>query len=418
MNPIENKYNEAKIEYARIGVDSDEAIRRLESIPVSMHCWQGDDLVGFENSGQISDGGIMATGSYKGRARNADELRADIETVFSVVPGKHRVALHAIYAETGGKAIPRNQLQPEHFSRWIDWASGQRIGMDFNPTYFAHQNSRSGFTLSSSDEGIRNYWIEHGIASRKIGEAIGKGLNSTCINNFWIPDGYKDTPADRFAPRERLTESLDAIFAEKVDERFNRDAIESKLFGIGTESYVVGSHEFYLGYAITHKKILTLDTGHFHPTETISDKISSMMFYLDELMLHISRGVRWDSDHVVVLNDDLRAIGREIIRGNLTSRIHVGLDYFDASINRVAAWVIGMRSVSKALLYALMEPYLMLKQYELEGNFTERLALMETLDCYPFGAVWDYYCLRKNVPMENEWFAKISSYEKSVLINR
>ncbi len=390
---------------------------KLKSIPVSMHCWQGDDLVGFENSGQITDGGIIATGNYKGRARNPDELRMDIEMAMSVIPGKHRLSLHAIYGESDGNVVPRNKLLPEHFNRWIDWASENKIGLDFNPTFFSHPMANTGFTLSSSDRGIRDFWIEHGIASRKIGEAFGKNLKNQCITNFWIPDGYKDTPADRYSPRKYLTESLDTIFRETIDDRYNQDSVESKLFGIGTESYVVGSYEFYMGYALTNKKILCLDTGHFHPTETISDKISSLLFYFDELLLHVSRGVRWDSDHVVVLNDDVRAITREIIRWGFSNRIHIGLDYFDASINRVAAWVIGMRSVIKGLLYALMEPYPLLKKLELEGNYTGRLALMESLDRYPFGAVWDYYCLRNNVPLENVWLLKVIAYERSVLMN-
>jgi L-rhamnose isomerase len=418
MNQTEKSYDLAKDKYASVGIDTEKVIEILSSISLSMHCWQGDDVVGFESAGQIVDGGIMATGSYPGRARNADELRMDVEKVFSMIPGKHRLSLHAIYAETGGRKVPRHKLEPKHFSRWMDWASDKGVGLDFNPTFFSHPNASSGFTLSSRDKGIRDFWIEHGIASRKIGEAMGKALKTTCINNFWIPDGYKDTPADRVTPRELLRDSLDAIFSEEIDDLFNRDALESKLFGIGSESYVVGSHEFYTGYAIKNRKILTLDTGHFHPTESISDKISSLLIYLDELLLHISRGVRWDSDHVVVLNDDVRSIAREIIRGNYTDRIHIALDYFDASINRVAAWVIGMRSVIKALLLALLEPYEMLLKREIEGDFTGRLALMESFKSLPFGAVWDYYCARSLVPAEDKWIADIESYESNILFNR
>ncbi len=419
MNGKFQSYGEAKTKYQEIGVDVEKALGILETIPISMHCWQGDDLKGFESSGNLSDGGILATGQYPGRARTAGELRQDIEKALSLIPGKHRVALHAIYLETAGaKPVPRNDISPKHFSGWIDWAKDQKLGLDFNPTFFAHPMASSGFTLAALDDGVRQFWVEHGIASRKIGEAIGRALDDTCITNFWIPDGYKDFPADRYSPRQRLTDSLDRIFLEPVDPNYNLDAVESKLFGIGSESYVVGSFEYYLGYSITKNKLLTLDSGHFHPTETITDKISSLMFYLDDLYLHVSRGVRWDSDHVVIYDQQVQEIAQEIIRGEFLNRIHIGLDYFDASINRVAAWVIGMRSVIKALLYALVEPYQMLKRYEKTHNFTGRLAWMETAKTLPFGTIWSEYCHRKDVPCDQEWLTEISRYEERILKNR
>ena len=375
-------------------------------------------MVGFEGGNGISEGGIMTTGNYPGRARNVDELRSDMEKVFSLVPGKHRVALHAIYAETGGKEISREKLEPGHFFGWIDWARTQGIKLDYNPTFFSHPKAADGFTLASRDKGIRDFWIEHGISSRFIGETMGKKLGTTCINNFWIPDGYKDTPADRYKPRELLKESLDKIFGENVDERYNKDSVESKLFGIGTESYVVGSHEFYTAYAVKNNKVLCLDSGHFHPTESIADKISSMMLFLNELLLHVSRGIRWDSDHVVVLNDEVKSIMLEIVRGGFLDRVHIGLDYFDASINRVATWTIGMRSVLKALLLALLEPHFRLVEYEANGDFTGRLALLETARTLPFGVVWNHYCEQAGVPDESNWYMEITAYEKSTLSNR
>lgn len=411
-------FESVKNRYADHGVDVENALEQLASIPISMHCWQGDDVVGFEGGSGISDGGIMATGNYPGRARNADELRSDMEKVFSLVPGEHRIALHAIYAETGRKAVSREKLEPAHFSGWIDWARAQRIKLDYNPTFFSHPKAADGFTLASRDKGIRDFWIEHGISSRVIGESMGKKLDTTCITNFWVPDGYKDTPANRFKPRELLKESLDRIFSVKINERYNRDSVESKLFGIGSESYVVGSHEFYTAYAIKNNKVLCLDSGHFHPTETIADKISSLMLFLDELLLHVSRGIRWDSDHVVVLNDEVKSIMLEIVRGGFLDRVHIGLDYFDASINRVAAWTIGMRSVLKALLLALLEPHSRLVEYEANGDFTGRLALLETTRTFPFGVVWDHYCEQAGVPDESNWYKEITAYEKSTLSNR
>jgi L-rhamnose isomerase len=334
------------------------------------------------------------------------------------VPGRHRVALHAIYAETEGKKVSREKLQPAHFTRWIDWGREQGIKFDYNPSFFSHPKASDGFTLASRDKGIREFWIEHGISSRHIGEALGKAFDTTCINNFWIPDGYKDITADRLTPRTILKDSLDRIFSVEVDERCNRDSVESKLFGIGSESYVVGSHEFYLGYAIQNNKILCIDMGHYHPTESIADKISAVMLFVDELMLHVSRGVRWDSDHVVLFNEEVRALMREIVHGGFTERVHIGLDFFDASINRVAAWTIGMRSAIKALLFALLEPQKLLVEHEVAGNFTARLALFESIKNMPFGAIWDHYCETSGVPTDIEWFKEVQTYEEEVLAKR
>jgi L-rhamnose isomerase len=410
---IEKAYEAARQRYAELSVDSDKAMERLKKIAISLHCWQGDDVGGFESSEGLTGGGIMATGAYPGKARTADELRADIDKVMSLIPGKHRLNLHANYAETKGK-VERNELEPEHFKTWIDWAKANGLGMDFNGTFFSHPKADSGFTLSSADEEIRKFWVEHGIVCRKIGAAMGKELGSPCVTNLWIADGYKDIPADRKAPRERLKQSLDEIFAEKIDRRHLLDAVECKLFGIGSESYVVGSHEFYLGYAIENKTLLCLDTGHFHPTEVVSDKISSVLTFLDEILLHVSRGVRWDSDHVVILSDELRAIAQEIVRGGYLDRVHIGLDFFDASINRIAAWVIGTRCMIKALLIALLEPSDKLRQMELESDYTSRLAMMEELKTLPFGAVWDYYCAKQDVPPGPDWLKQVRDYEQKV----
>lgn len=415
---IEQAFALAKERYAEMGVDVEQALKRLSEISISLHCWQGDDVRGFEETGAELGGGLAVTGNYPGRARTPDELRADLDMALSLIPGKHRLNLHAMYAETGGKRVERNELAPEHFQNWIEWAKAKGMGMDFNPTFFAHPKAADGFTLSHPDKAIRQFWIEHGIVCRRIGAAMGKALGTPCITNVWIPDGYKDTPVDRKGPRERLTESLDAIFAEPIDPRFNRDSLEGKLFGIGSESYVVGSHEFYLGYAISRKKLLCLDTGHFHPTEVVSDKISAVLMWLDEILLHVSRGVRWDSDHVVILSDELQAIAQELVRGGYLNRVHIGLDFFDASINRVAAWVIGARCMIKALLMALLEPIDTLRQLEAEGNFTARLAMLEELKTLPFGAVWDYYCLQSDVPVGEAWLAEVKRYEKEVLSKR
>jgi L-rhamnose isomerase len=414
---IESAFALANERYAALGVDVGAALQRLKTIPVSMHCWQGDDVVGFEHQTEALGNGLAVTGNYPGKARSIDELRKDAESAFSMIPGKHRLNLHAIYGDFVGP-VDRNEVEPAHFQSWIDWAGDQSIGLDFNPSFFSHSNASDGFTLAHADEGIRNFWIEHGIACRKIGAAMGGSLGSACVTNFWVPDGYKDLPADRTAPRQRLADSLDKIFAESIDPKLNLDAVECKLFGIGSESYVVGSHEFYLGYALSRKKMLCLDAGHFHPTEVISDKISSVLMYLPEILLHGSRGVRWDSDHVVTLSDELQAIAQEVVRGGYVDRVHLGLDFFDASINRVAAWVIGTRNMIKAMLMALLEPTEKIQRMELEGDLTSRLALFEELKTLPFGAVWDYYCLQSGVPVGTDWLEQVKQYETSVQSKR
>jgi L-rhamnose isomerase len=415
---IESAYQFAKARYAELDVDTDRAMDQLTRIAVSIHCWQGDDVGGFESDEGLSGGGIMATGSYPGRARTADELRSDLERAFRLIPGKHRLNLHAMYLESDTGPIDRNQIEPAHFQRWIDWARGQGIGMDFNPTFFSHPLAADGWTLASRNEPVRRFWVEHATACRKVGESIGRQLGSPCVTNVWIPDGYKDVTIDRKGPREVLKRSLDEIFADSIDPAFHLDAVECKLFGIGSETYVAGSHEFYLGYAIRNNVLLCLDAGHFHPTETIADKISSVLLFLDEILLHVSRGIRWDSDHVVVVTDDLKAIAEEIVRGGFLDRVHIGLDFFDASIHRVAAWVIGTRAMLKALLIALLEPTEALRRLELEGDFTARLAMVEELKTLPFGAVWDYHCLRQDVPLGMTWMDDVRRYEQDVTAKR
>lgn len=411
-------YTFAQQAYADLGVDTEAALKALAQIPISLHCWQGDDVAGFESQGEALSGGIQATGNYPGKARNISELRADLDQALSLIPGKHRLNLHAIYGDFDGKKVDRDAVGVEHFQSWIDWSKERQLGIDFNPSFFSHALSKDGFTLSSSDKAIREFWINHGIASRKIAVEIGRQLGNTTVTNYWVPDGSKDLPIDRKAPRERLAASLDAIFAEKIDPSHNLDAVECKLFGIGSESYVVGSHEFYMGYAVTRQKLLCLDAGHFHPTETIADKISSVLQFVPEILLHVSRGVRWDSDHVVLLDDPTKAIMEEIVRGGFTSRTHIGLDFFDASINRVAAWVIGTRSALKSLLIALLEPIDKLRQVENEGDNTSRLALLEELKTLPFAAVWDEHCRRQNVPVGPAWLGEVKKYEADVLAKR
>jgi L-rhamnose isomerase len=416
---VEQAYAVAKEQYAAIGVDTEAALKKLATVPVSMHCWQGDDVGGFETAGaELSGGGIQATGNYPGKARTIDELQSDVEKAMSLIPGKHRLNLHACYLDNGGTFVDRNEVRPEHFQRWIDWGKGKLHGMDFNPTYFSHPKAADGFTLAHPDQGIRQFWIDHGIACRKIGAAMGKAFGTPTVTNFWMPDGYKDIPVDRLAPRQRLAESLDTILAEKIDPKIHLDAVESKLFGIGAESYTVGSHEFYMGYAVSRKILLCLDAGHYHPTEVISDKISAVMMFVPELLLHVSRPVRWDSDHVVILNEELLAIAQELVRSGKLEKVHIGLDFFDASINRIAAWVIGMRNMVKALLYAMLEPTEEMKQAELAMDYTKRLAMMEELKTLPFGAVWDYYCHTQNVPVGMAWFEQVRQYEKDVLSKR
>lgn len=415
---ITKAYELAKKTYEEWGVNVDEALNKVNDIAISLHCWQGDDVTGFENPDAQLTGGIQTTGDYPGKARTPEELRADLDKAMSLIPGKLRLNLHAIYAETNGEKVERDELKPEHFANWVNWAKSKGIGLDFNPTCFSHEKSSDGFTLSHQDDEIRNFWIRHCIASRKIAEYFGKELGTPAVTNIWVPDGYKDIPADRTAPRERLKDSLDKIFEVKIDEKYNLDAVESKVFGIGSESYVVGSNEFYMGYAVQNKKLLCLDAGHFHPTEVISDKVSAVMQFVDEILLHVSRPVRWDSDHVVILNDELIAIAQELVRGNYLDRTHIGLDFFDASINRIAAWVIGTRNMRKALLYALLEPISYLKEVEANKDYTSRLAVLEEMKTAPFAAIWDYYLMQNNMPVGSDWLKEVKEYEQNVLLKR
>lgn len=410
-------YADAKEAYANLGVDTEAALNQLEQTPVSLHCWQGDDVTGFEVQESSGGGGIMATGNYPGRARNVNELRQDLEMVSTLIPGPLRLNLHAIYADTD-QAPARDELEPQHFQGWIDWANAQNWGLDFNPTCFAHPMADDGFTLSHQKKEIRDFWIRHCIACRRIGAEMGRQTGSPTVTNIWIPDGYKDLPADRAAPRQRLQESLDAILAEKVDHAHNIDAVESKLFGLGVESYTVGSHEFYLAYAVQKQICLCLDAGHFHPTESIGDKISSVLQFVPRLLTHVSRGVRWDSDHVVLLDDPTRAILEEIVRCDALDRTHLGLDFFDASINRIAAWTIGTRATQKALLLALLEPRSLLREAEEGRDYTARLALLETAKAMPWGTVWAEYCSRNDVPQETQWLQEARHYERTVLSSR
>ena len=410
-------YSLAREHYAAMGVDTEAAMARLAEIPISLHCWQGDDVGGFEDTGESLSGGIAVTGNYPGRARTPDELRADLDMALSLIPGKHRLNLHAFYGEFGGKKVGRDEITPEHFSNWIAWAKANGMGMDFNPTCFAHPKAADGFTLSHADQGIRDFWVDHCVRSREISAVMGKELGSSCVMNVWVPDGYKDTPVDRDSPRRRLADSLDRVFAKAQDPAHMLDAVECKLFGIGSESYVVGSHEFYMGYAVKNQKLLCLDAGHFHPTETIADKLGSALMFVPEILLHVSRGVRWDSDHVVTLDDALQSISSALVRDDLLSRTHIGLDFFDASINRIAAWTIGTRNTLKSLLIALLEPAA-LKEAEDSGDLTTRLALMEELKGMPWGAVWDQYCEKQGVPTGTAWLAETKRYEADVLSKR
>jgi L-rhamnose isomerase len=414
---IQSAYETARERYAALGVDTELALKKLETIAISLHCWQGDDVGGFENPGGELTGGIAATGNYPGKARNARELRRDLDLVYRLLPGRHRLSLHAIYLESD-KKVERNQIEPRHYSAWVDWAKANGHSLDFNPTCFSHPLAADGFTLSHRDPAVRQFWIEHCIACRKIGEYFGRELGTPAVTNIWIPDGFKDTPADRLSPRRRLLEALDTIFTERIDPRFDLDAVEPKLFGIGSESYVTGSMEFYTAYAVSRKILLTLDSGHFHPTEAVADKLSSLLLYLDQLLLHVSRGVRWDSDHVVTFSDELQALAQEIVRTDALERVHIGLDYFDASINRIAAWTIGARATLRALLVALLEPRQKLQQLETEGDYSSRLALQEELKAMPSNVVWDAYCARKGAPVGMDFMQAIKEYESRELSRR
>ncbi len=414
-----NAYTLAQETYAALGVDTEQALAALTAIPISLHCWQGDDVGGFEKAGaELSGGGIQTTGNYPGKARTIAELRDDLDQALALIPGKHRLNLHALYADLGGKKIDRNEYSIEQFQSWVEWAKERGMGMDFNPSCFSHPMADDGLTLSHPDASIRKFWIEHCQVSRKIGAEIGRQLGSPTVTNVWIPDGSKDIPIDRKGPRERLESALDEVFAEALDPKHHLDAVECKLFGIGSESYVVGSHEFYMGYAMKNQKLLCLDAGHFHPTESVADKISSVLQFVPEILLHVSRGVRWDSDHVVLMDDATRSIAEEVVRGGFLSRTHIGLDFFDASINRIAAWVIGTRNAIKCLLVALLEPIAKLREMEQTGDFTSRLALLEELRTLPFGAVWEEHCRRQNVPVGMDWMAAVKDHETRVLSQR
>ena len=398
--------------YADWGVDVEQALQRLNQIPVSLQCWQGDDVTGFENrQGAGAGGGCVATGNYPGKARTPEELRSDLELAGSLIPGPLRLSLHASYASDGYPLPDRDALSLEHFSSWIDWLRERSWGLDFNPTCFSHPLAASGFTLSHPDAAVRQFWIEHCRACRRIAADAGQSLGQRAVTNLWIPDGYKDSPADRFAPRQRLLQSLDAIFAEQVAADWNLDTVESKLFGIGVESYTVGSHEFYVGYAATRQLGLCLDSGHFHPTESVADKVSALLLFVPHLLLHVSRGVRWDSDHVVALDDATLCLLEEAVHAPYPERIHVGLDFFDASINRIAAWVIGARNAKRALLRGLLQPTDVLRAAESRDDLTARLALQEDARSLPWGGVWDEYCERDGVPPDGRWLTRVQDDE-------
>ena len=414
---VEQAYEVAKKRYSEIGVDTDAVLKKLQDVKISMHCWQGDDVHGFWNEDGELTGGILSTGNYPGAARTPEELRQDIEKAYSLIPGKNKLNLHAIYLDTDEK-VDLDEIEPRHFQKWVDWAKEHQVGLDFNPTFFSHPMMKDGFTLSSPDPKVRAFWIEHGKRSRRVAEYFGKELGETCYTNFWVPDGFKDNPVDRLTPRKRLMESLDEIFSEDIDERYNKDAVESKLFGIGAEAYTVGSHEFYMGYGLTRGKMILLDAGHFHPTETISNKLSSLALFSKGVMLHVSRPVRWDSDHVVIMDDELQEIAKEIVRNDLLDKAVIGLDFFDATINRIAAWVVGMRNTQKALLKALLEPTEDLRAIELEQDLTKRLVVTEELKDFPYADVWNYFCETNGVPVGLAWYNEVKAYEEQVLSKR
>lgn len=416
---VAKAYHIAKEQYAELGVDTEEAIRKLDRIPISLHCWQTDDVAGFETpDAELGGGGIQVTGNFPGKARTIAQLRQDIEKVMSLLPGKQRLNLHAIYGDFGGQKVDRNEIEVKHFQSWIDWTKQQQIGLDFNPTCFSHPFANDGFTLSSKNENYRRFWVEHVKRTRQIAAEMGKQLGTPSVNNIWIPDGSKDIPVDRNTHRALLKKSLDEIFSIEYPKNHLKDALESKLFGIGSEAMVVGSHEFYMGYSIKNNKLITLDNGHFHPTEQVGDKISSMLQFVDELLLHVTRGVRWDSDHVVVFNDEIQLIAQEIVRCNALNRVNIGLDYFDASINRIGAYVVGARAFQLALLFALLEPVDKLKEFENEGKNFERLAYLELLKTLPYSAVYNYYCMSSDVKTGQSYISEIQRYEKEVLSKR
>ncbi len=416
---IEKSYILAKQQYAELGVDTSKVLKEMDNIVISLHCWQTDDVGGFEKEGaELGGGGIQATGNFPGKAKTIVQMRADLDKAMSLLPGKQRLNLHAIYGEFGGKLVDRDQIEVKHYQGWINWAKKRKIGLDFNCTCFSHPLADDGFTLSSKNPKIRKFWIEHTKRCRKISAEMGKQLGTPSVHNIWIPDGSKDTPVDRYTLRKLLKKSLDEIFSVKYTKKYLKDSIESKLFGIGSESMVVGSHDFYLGYAIKNNTMITLDNGHFHPTEQVGDKISSILLYVDELLLHLTRGVRWDSDHVLTFNDELLLIAQEIVRAKALGRVNIGLDFFDASLNRIGAYVIGTRSAQMAFMFALLEPYQTLLKFEEKGKSFERLSYIELMKSKPFGAVWDYYCLKNNVPVGQDYIDEILKYEKEVLSKR
>ena len=414
-NEIGNAYETAKARYKSFDVDTDQVIASLKEIPVSIHCWQGDDVTGLEFGGALT-GGIMATGNYPGKARTGEELRSDIDVTFSLIPGKKRLNLHAMYAEFPGQKVDRDKIDVTHFTKWIDWAKKNQCALDFNPSLFSHPMFRNDMTLTHPDAQVRRFWIDHCKRTREIGAEFGKQLGSACVNNIWAADGMKDIPADRISVRKRLADSLDEILEPQFNKAHLVDAVESKLFGIGSESFVPGSFEFYLGYAVKHNLALCLDSGHFHPTETIADKISSVLLFLDNILLHVSRGIRWDSDHVTALTDDTLLIARECIKSGI-DRIYCALDYFDASINRIAAWVIGARAFERALLIAMLEPAA-IREAEEKFDYTSRLVLTEEIKQLPWGAIWDEYCVQCGVPAGFDWLENVKKYEADVLSKR
>jgi len=421
MNKSENttkSYELAREQYAALGIDTEKVLQKMSKTPISMHCWQTDDVGGFENPDGGLSGGIQATGNYPGKATTIDEVKADMNKVFSLLPGKHRFSLHTHYGDFSQGLADRNEIEPKHFATWVDWAKEIDIKLDFNCTLFSHPKSDSGYTLSDLDQGIRDFWIEHVKRCRDVSEYFGKELGSRCVHNIWIPDGSKDLTVNRFKHRAFLKDSLDKILATPKDPALIADAVEAKLFGIGVEAYTVGSHEFYLGYAIDNKIMLCLDIGHFHPTEQVSDKVAAVFQYIDELLFHVTRPIRWDSDHVVTLNDEVRALFEEIVWAGKLDNVNIGLDFFDASINRIGAYVVGTRAAQKALMLALLSPVEKLREYEEAGQYFERLALMEEAKSKPFGAVWDYYCLQNDVPVGEDYIPEIQQYEKEVLSKR
>ena len=416
---IEKAYELAKLQYAELGVNTDAVIKKMEEVVISLHCWQTDDVGGFEKpDSKLGGGGIQVTGNYPGKAQSVAQMRQDLEYVMSLLPGKQRLNLHAIYGEFGGQLVDRDQIEVKHFQGWIDWAKERKMGLDFNATCFSHPKADDGFTLSSKNEFNRKFWVEHVKRCRAISAEMGKQLGTPCVHNTWIPDGTKDIPVDRNGYRALLKKSLDEAFATEYPKEHMKDAIESKVFGIGAESMTVGSHDFYLGYAVKNNKLICLDNGHFHPTEQIGDKISSCLQFVDEVLLHVTRPVRWDSDHVVTLNDEIQLIASEIARNNFFSRVKVGLDFFDASINRIGAYVVGTRATQQAFMIGLLEPTAQMIKLEEQGKNFERLAMLETMKTRPFGAVWDYYCLINNVPVGTDFIAEIQKYESDVLLKR